>query len=73
MTVNVKCYAGFKADERPVEFRLGERDYVVEDILDRWYGPAEVFFKVRANDGNVYILRHAEEQDEWTLTAFRQG
>jgi hypothetical protein len=29
----------------------------VEELLDQWYGPHDVFFKVKANDGNVYILR----------------
>ena len=32
MILRVKCYAGRKADERPVRFQLGEREYVVEEI-----------------------------------------
>lgn len=56
MNLRVYCYAGRKADERPVRFQTGEREYVVEAVLDQWYSPEEVFFKVRANDGNVYVL-----------------
>ena len=72
MTVRVQCYAGHKADQRPVRFQLGTHDYVVEEILDQWYGPDDTFFKVRADDGNLYILCHRAAADEWTLEAFRQ-
>ena len=71
MTLQVQCYAGRKADERPVRFRLKDRDFLVEEILDQWYGPDDVFFKVRADDGNLYILRHNQLSDDWRLEAFR--
>jgi len=71
MRLQVQCYAGRKADERPVRFRLGDRDYMVEEILDQWYGPDDQFFKVRADDGNLYILRQKKEQGEWSLESFR--
>lgn len=72
MRVQVQCYAGRKADERPVRFTLGEREYMVEEVLDQWYGPDDTFFKVRADDGNLYILRHDASQDEWSLESFRR-
>ena len=55
--MQVQCYAGRKADERPVRFRIGESDYMVDDIIEQWYGPDESFYKTRADDGNVYLLR----------------
>ena len=72
--MRVHCYAGHKADERPVRFELvGSRDYFVEEIVDGWYGPSENFFKVRADDGQLYILSHpvASSDDEWRLASFR--
>jgi hypothetical protein len=72
MVLRVQCYAGRKADERPVRFQLGDREYLVEEILDQWYGPNEAFYKVRADDRNLYILRHNGATDEWTLESFRQ-
>jgi hypothetical protein len=30
---------------------------MVEEVLDQWYGPQDAFYKVRADDGNLYILR----------------
>jgi len=72
MKLRVECYAGQKADERPVRFQLDDRDYLVEEVLDQWYGPDDNFFKVRADDRNLYILRRNTSRDEWTLESFRQ-
>ncbi|HLM99769.1 MAG TPA: hypothetical protein VK335_10830 [Bryobacteraceae bacterium] len=74
MNVRVECYSGHKADERPVRFWLDERPYQVEEVLDRWYGPEDAFFKVRAHDGNLYVLRQlrSASEDMWRLEAFRQ-
>ncbi len=75
MRVEVECYSGRKADERPVRFRLNEHEYRVEEVLDEWYGPEDVFFKVRADDGNLYILRHQTSvaDGEWELVSFREN
>src|SRR5208337_1851469 len=74
MNVAVECYAGRKAEERPVRFRLEGREYLVEEVLDQWYGPEDVFFKIRGDDGNVYILRHETSvlDGEWDLVSFRE-
>lgn len=71
MQITVKCCAGRKADERPVRFRLADSDYMVEEIVDQWYGPDDQFFKVRADDGNLYILRQNQSDGEWSLESFR--
>ena len=74
MNLRVQCYSGWKDEERPVRFQLGERDYIVEEVMDQWYGPHDAFFKVRTDDGNLYILRRttAEAEEEWSLEAFRE-
>jgi len=72
MTLRVRCYAGRKADERPLAFESGGREYRVVSVLDQWYGPGETFFKVRADDGNLYILKHSSTADEWTLESYRR-
>jgi hypothetical protein len=73
MALEVKTYSGYKADERPASFELDGRAYQVEDVLDRWYGPDYEYFKVRAGDGNTYILRHDLGDDSWSLTAYQRG
>jgi len=76
MTVrlSVECYSGRVGDERPVRFRLEGHPYIVESVLDQWYGPDHLFFKIRADDGNVYILRHETSvlDGEWELVSFRR-
>lgn len=72
MRVHVECYSGYKADQRPIRFQLGDRVYIVEELLDQWYGPDYLYYKVRADDGNLYILKQNQTADEWTLEAFRR-
>ena len=69
--VNVECYSGYKSDQRPVRFTLGDQTHEVEAVQDQWYSPSAIYFRVKASDGNIYILRHEEPQDQWTLEAFR--
>jgi hypothetical protein len=69
--VRVECYAGYRGDQRPVRFMLGEQGYQVREIEDQWYSPGAIYFRVLADDGNLYFLRHNEEEDDWTLEGFR--
>jgi hypothetical protein len=69
--IRVRCYAGYRADERPLRFVLAGREFEVEELDDRWYSPGASYFRVRASDGNFYVLRHDEGQDLWTLDGFR--
>jgi hypothetical protein len=75
MKLEVDCYSGPAADERPVRFRLEGHEYLVEEVLDEWYGrPQDTFFKVHADDGNLYILRRdtSTPDGSWHLESFRQ-
>jgi hypothetical protein len=71
VVLKVECYSGYKADERPVRFQLGKRWLAVQDVLDRWYNPHATWFRVRADGGGIYILKHDEAEDVWTLESFR--
>ena len=75
MTVRVECSSDGETEERPVRFWLKERSWDVEEILDRWYGRDDTFYKVRANDQNLYILRHSGNSNpaEWSLESFRDS
>lgn len=69
--LRVECYAGYRADERPIRFSLRGVEFAVESVEDRWYSPGVSFFRVRTGDGNFYVLRHDEGNDAWSLEAFR--
>ena len=71
MKLRVECYSGHTADERPVKFWMGETILFVESVEDQWFSPESAYFRVRADDGNTYVLAHNETSDEWTLESFR--
>ena len=58
MKVEVVCYSGYKGDERPVRFRLDSQEYFVEELLDQWYGPTDIFFKVRDEECTSFGAAH---------------
>jgi hypothetical protein len=65
--ITVSAYAGYKAEERPQAFTLGERTFQVTEILDRWLGEDHAYFKLRADDGNLYLIRYDQRADNWEL------
>lgn len=73
MSIRVECYAGYRGEQEPVAFWLGERRLAVRAIVDRWFGPEGRWFKVDAEDGHFYVLRHAEQNDEWDIAAFTRA
>ena len=70
MRVKVDAYAGHTANERPLRFTLGDRTIAVADILDRWYGERERYFRVSTDDGDVYVLKYSDTDDAWELVSF---
>lgn len=68
--VQVSCYAGYRGEESPRRFTLWEHEHEVAEIIDQWLAPEHRYFKVRAEDGAVYILRHDALSQEWELTYF---
>lgn len=72
--VQVECYSGHKASERPVAFTWQGGRREVAEILDRWYEggiepdrPVVDYFKVKTYDGGVFILRYAAHSDIWSI------
>jgi len=68
MQVEVECYAGYRGEETPRRFRLGERVVEVAEVVDRWLSPDHRYFKLVTEDGDTYILRHDVPSDRWELT-----
>jgi hypothetical protein len=71
--VSVECYAGYRAVERPMRLTLGEQTLEIAEVEDRWYSPGATYFRVLAENGDRYILRHDDAQDVWSLTAYRRS
>ena len=68
--IKVSCYAGYRGEETPQRFFLKDRQIEVIEILDRWLAPDHRYFKVRGDDGALYILRHDISTDQWELILY---
>lgn len=69
----VECYAGYRGEETPRRFCLGGRWVEVVDVIDRWLDPVNRYFKVRGDDGGIYLIRHDVTLAWWDLTLYDSG
>jgi len=73
MDIRVECYAGYRGQQEPRAFWLGEQRIAAVEILDRWIAPDHRYFRVKGDDGDVYVLRSDEATGGWTLGAFTRA
>ena len=71
--MRVECYSGYRADQRPLRFVLRGHTFEIMDVEDQWYSPGAIYFRVRTEDGDYFVLRHDQAQDVWSLDAFRSS
>ena len=71
--LRVECYAGHRADAEPQCLHIGKRQVAVTEIIDRWLDPTHRYFKLRGDDGGIYLVRHDTARDIWGLTLFDSG
>jgi len=71
--LKVKCYSGYRINERPISFTINNREFLIKEILDQWHGPGCLYFKVRDENNHTYILKYDQNQDLWELEFFRKG
>ena len=71
--IRVECYAGYRADQRPSRFTLRGHVFEIREVEDQWYSPGAIYFRVRTEDGDYFVLRHDEAQDVWSLDAYRSA
>lgn len=71
--LQVECYAGHRGEETPRTLILGERRIRIMEVLDRWLAPEHRYFKVKGEDGDLYILRQDATSGAWELTMFQRG
>lgn len=73
LSVRVECYAGHRGEQTPRTIQLDDRRIEVAEVLDQWLAPDHRYFKLRAADGDLYLVRHDVRSGEWELTMFRRG
>ncbi len=70
MEIRVECYAGHRGEETPRVLLFDSRRVEVTELLDQWLAPDHRYFKVKADDGALYIIRHDTEAGRWSVTLY---
>ena len=72
--IEVECYSGYRANERPVAFTFQDQRWEVAEIIDRWHEggyhpnqPALDYSKVRTPEGRLFLLRYNSLFDVWDI------
>ena len=72
--LEVECYSGHRANERPVAFLFEGRRWEIVEIMDRWYEGGVIpgravlnYFKVKTGEGRVFLLRYNSLFDAWAV------
>lgn len=73
LEIKVDCYAGHRGEETPRALTIGARRVEVVEVRDRWLAPDHRYFKLRGEDGDIYLVRHDPNADRWELTMFARG
>ncbi len=72
MKISVKCYSGYRLDEKPKRIRFDSLVVHVNEIVDQWLGPDHRYFKLVGDDCATYIIRQDMDSLEWELTYYKQ-
>ena len=71
--VQVTCYSGYTYPERPVSIVWEGIEHKVKQIEKEWQEPGARLFKVRIEDGRLFILSYNERGDEWSAFELVKG
>jgi hypothetical protein len=69
----VECERDPKRGEIPARFGWPDRMRQVVELIDRWEGDEDIYFRVRTEDGSTYILRKNRFSGVWQIHFFRSG
>ena len=71
--ISVECEAGYDGEETPCRFFVCACPRQVTEVLDRWLVGDYCNFKVKGDDGGLYVLRHVMTAGRWELTLYAGG
>ena len=66
-----ECRSEYKKKKSPIASQFCNRQYKVKEVVDRWYGEGAVYYKVEADDDNIYLLKYEEGQGCWDLVFYQ--
>lgn len=70
--IRVSSYAGYKANERPLEFTFKGKRHKIKEIISQTYEDIsgkglKRRFTIKTDDGLTFKLFYDESQDQWFL------
>jgi len=72
--ITVTTRDGYRGSQDPTGFQWRGSTFVIEEIVDRWYeGRLDStrvpmrYFRVRTDEGTLFVLRHHELFEAWSL------
>lgn len=72
LIVRVECVSDHRGEAVPRRFFVGDHRIEIMEVLDCWPGRDHRYFKIKGDDGGLYILRHDTPSDKWEITLFEQ-
>jgi hypothetical protein len=69
MALKVESAPGPRGEPEPTTVWFGERRVGVRAIVDRWFAPMQRWYRVDADDDQLYVLRHDLASHAWDLVA----
>jgi len=63
----VRCLASSRANERPISFLLDNAEIEIRSIVESWWEPDYLYFRIETKDSRIYKLRHHEHIDYWEV------
>ena len=73
MKIIVKCYSGYRVDEKPQSIHFDSTVVQVDRIIDQWLAPDHRYFKFIGDDTATYIIRQDMNSLDWELTFFQDA
>jgi hypothetical protein len=70
MHIQVETAAGAKGEVTPSSLHFDGRNIDVTDVVDRWWGAGDRYFKVTDSAQNTYVIRFDEQTGGWELLMF---
>jgi hypothetical protein len=73
MQLRAESYLDRDGVEKLRRIHFDSRQVEITENIDQWHGPDYRYYKVKADDGDVYILRHSELRAGWELTMYERS
>ena len=69
MALTVESTPGLRGEPEPTAVWFGARRVGVRAIDDRWFAPMQRWYRIDADDGQLYVLRHDLASHAWDLAS----